>query len=249
VNRLWRRRRSPLTLEAELRANRPEPSSDFLVNLSERVREQDRRRPSSLRIAFAGALTAGMLVAVASVGGFGYAATAARQAVESVHAILVGSEPSGPVEVRGLSAGGDQYLAGFSWGDPDHNHGGPPGLARGGGELAPPLQALCRAGTARLTTRIVLDEQAVLRLSVLGPEGERLLLTQRGSRVGGEVSGPQTKTIRYRVLVPRVLRISLRIPCNLLADGETYRLRIGATDPSGNTSTLVLPFRALTGIA
>jgi hypothetical protein len=242
--RPWRRERG---LDHELRANRPEPRPDFVQSLAERVRE-DRRRSwfgARPRLAFAGALTVVMLAVVGGFGGFGYAATAAKQAAKAVTSFLTASGDSEAIEVRGLTASGDQYQAGYGWGDPAHNHEGSPGLKRKGGALAPPLVASCTGVSARVTASIVLDEQAVLRVSVLGPGGKKLLLTQNGSRVGGELSGPQTKTIRYRVLVPRTIRISLRIPCSVLEDGAAYKIVITATDPDGNVSTLKIPFRAL----
>jgi len=245
---LWNRFRRKRDLEAELRGARPAPRREFLASLAARVREAD--RPARPRLALAGALTAVMLIGLASVGGLGYAGTAVVRAVDNVRSILVSSH-EGPdtVVVRGLSAGGDQYQPGFAWGDPSHNHTGPPGLRPRGGEFAPPLRAVCTDGTARVTTRIVLDEQADLNVSVLGSDGKKLLLSQEGSRIGGPVSGKQTKTIRYRMLIPRVLRIVLRIPCSVLESGQTYRIRITATDPDGQTSSLGIPFRALVGTA
>ena len=242
----WRRKERGL--ENELRAARPEPRPEFLSALGEQVREES--RPSRVggrpRLALAGVMTAGMLAAVGAFGGFGYAATAAKEAVGAVGAVLIGSSDSEPIAVRGLTAGGDQYQAGFGWGDPSHNHDGAPGLVRKGGELAPPLVASCTGEFARIATSIVLDEQADLRISVVGPNGEKLLLTQAGSSVDGDtLTGKQTKTIRYRVLVPRTIRIVLQIPCSVLEDGARYRIVINATDPDGNTSTLRIPYRAL----
>ncbi len=68
-------------LETELRANRPEPSDEFVNRLEGRVREGRRSRAGSFRVAFAGALAAGVLAALASVGGLGYAANATGDAV------------------------------------------------------------------------------------------------------------------------------------------------------------------------
>jgi hypothetical protein len=76
--RSWRRNRST-GLEAELRANRPEPSDELVRRIESRVRADGRR--VGFRVAFAGALVAGVLAALASVGGLGYAATSASQAV------------------------------------------------------------------------------------------------------------------------------------------------------------------------
>jgi hypothetical protein len=84
--RTWRKKREGLELEAELRANRPEPSSELIHRLETRVRQDGRpSRAGSFRVAFAGALAAGLLTALASVGGLSYAATAVDKARSVVH--------------------------------------------------------------------------------------------------------------------------------------------------------------------
>jgi len=249
MRRLWEHGWKRLDLEAEFRAGRPEPRPELLQMLAERTREGVGARPRTRapRLALATGLTAAILAALASVGGFGYAASAVMEATRAVRT-LVAKQPASEERLARVSAGGDQYQPGFGWGDPNHNHTGPPGLTRPG-EFAPPLRTSCTGRVARISTRVVIDEQADLRVSVLGPNGERLLLLQKGSRIGGPVSGPPTKTIRYRLLIPRLIRITLAIPCNLLAAGETYRIRINATDPDGQTSTLVIRFRVETASA
>ena len=104
--RYWRRRQEPFDLEAELRGSRPEPSPDFVHQLEARVRSSGRTRAgSSVRVAFVGALTAVMLIALASVGGVGYASSAAEDAVVSVKRVVTPGEV-----VRVLrSAARDQY--------------------------------------------------------------------------------------------------------------------------------------------
>jgi len=245
MKRILRLRRRTPGLESELRALRPEPRPELVHSLTARVEAAMRpaRRPYR-RLALAGALTASVLVAMASVGGFGYAATAVRQAAHAVTSVLAVSSDDRAIEVS-LNAGGDQYQPGYAWGDPSRNHAGPPRLARQGGALAPPLVASCNGRTALVKTTVVLDEQAVLRVSVLSPAGKKLLLSRNGSRVGGQLSGKPAKTLSYRVLVPRALRIALRIPCSVLEGGKTYRISFVATDPDGETSTLKVPFRAL----
>jgi hypothetical protein len=105
--RYWRRRHEPFDLEAELRASRPEPSPDLVHQLEARVRDSGRTRVgSSLRVAFVGALTAVMLMALASVGGAGYAASAGRDAVASVKRIVT---PEDVVKVLKRSAAQVQY--------------------------------------------------------------------------------------------------------------------------------------------
>src|SRR2546427_9530576 len=63
-------------LERELRAQRSEPRPEFLSALESRIHGDRYRRPArSLRLGLAGALTAGMLVALAGFGGVRYAAS------------------------------------------------------------------------------------------------------------------------------------------------------------------------------
>lgn len=186
-------------------------------------------------------MTALLLVALGSVGGISYAANAAKEAAKVVQKAV---SPTGTISVTGISAGGDQYRPGFGFGDPNHNHTGPPGLQRQGGEAAPPLRARpAPGGKAKLVSfQFQIDEQAALRIHVLDADGRPMLITQKGSKVGNTVTGPQTKTIRYTVRVPRSIPITLRIPANLLKPGETYTVRIVAIDPNGERSEILVPF-------
>jgi hypothetical protein len=84
--RSWRRNRST-SLEAELRANRPEPSDELVQRIELRVRAGG-MRAGAFRVAFAGALVAGVLAALASVGGLGYAATSTGQAVATAKRVM-----------------------------------------------------------------------------------------------------------------------------------------------------------------
>src|SRR5918998_6650728 len=83
-----RTQREAFDLEAELQANRPEPSREFVHRLEARVREGHRSRAGSFRVAFAGAMTAGVLTALASVGGLGYASTAGMTAVDKAKKVV-----------------------------------------------------------------------------------------------------------------------------------------------------------------
>jgi hypothetical protein len=86
--RNWRTKREAFDLEAELRANRPEPSRELVHRLEARVREGRRSRAGSFRVAFAGAMASGVLVALASVGGLGYAASGAGSAMEKAKKVV-----------------------------------------------------------------------------------------------------------------------------------------------------------------
>lgn len=93
-------------LETELRANRPQPSNEFVNRLEGRVREGRRSRAGSFRVAFAGSLAAGVLAALASVGGLGYAANATGEAVDKAKQVVKSSH--GTLVVR-KSPSRDQY--------------------------------------------------------------------------------------------------------------------------------------------
>lgn len=102
--RSWRR--NPESgLEAELRSNRPEPRQELVNKLEGRVRSHRDARAGSFRVAFAGALAVGVLTALASVGGLGYAATGADQAVEKATRIM---QVHGVTTVH-KTAASDQY--------------------------------------------------------------------------------------------------------------------------------------------
>ena len=229
-----------------LRAERPEASSELVRSIRGRVGVRPTNVP---RFALAGAMTAVLMVALGSVGGLSYAATAANSALKVVKKAVAPKDAQQAIVLQGISAGGDQYRPGYGWGDPNHTHTGPPGLQRTGGEAAPPLRSRPVGSLARrVTTSIALDEQAVLYISVLDRTGNRLLITQKsrrgGSVVGQGLSGMQAKTIRYMVLVPRAIPVALRVPSSLLRVGQTYRIRIIAIDPDGSRRTLFIPFTA-----
>jgi hypothetical protein len=228
-------------LERRLRAHRPRPREEFVDALSVHVREsRAARRTTSVRVAVAAALTLGMLAALGAVGGLGYAAGAAKSAASAVFSPKKPDSGSGWAKV---TAGGDQYRPGYGWGDKNHTHTGPPGLKRKG-SLTPVLQARRGPAGSTVRTSVNVDEQADLFFSVLTPSGKAVFLSQRRSRIGRGVSGPNTRAIRYRVLVPRTIPVVLNIPRGQLIPGVVYRIRVIARDPNGNKSTMYIRFRA-----
>ena len=233
-------------LEARLRAERATPGDELVRAISRRVGP----RPTGVpRLALAGGLSAVMLLALGSVGGISYAANAAKEAAHVVRKAVAPKAGQKAIVVKGISAGGDQYQPGYGFGDPNHNHAGPPGQERAGGEAAPPLRARAAGPLAKtVNTTVSIDEQAALFISVVDSAGTPLLLTQEskrgGSKVGAGIAGPQTKFIRYTLLVPRAFPLALRIPANLLEAGKTYSIRIVAIDADGNRSELRIPFVA-----
>jgi hypothetical protein len=228
-------------LERRLQAQRPRPREAFVDALSIRVRESRGARPAGpARVAVAAALTLGMLAALGAVGGLGYAASAAKEAAS---AVFTPNEPDSATGGARISAGGDEYVPGYGFGDENHNHTGPPGLTVPAA-FRPIPRAACRTRTGSVVrTRINVDEQADLFFSVIGPNGRPVVLSQRRSSIGQGVSGPPTRTIRYRVLVPRTIPVQLNIPRRQLVCGRVYRIRIVARDPDGNRSTRFIRFR------
>jgi hypothetical protein len=102
--RSWRRNRET-GLEAELRANRPEPSRELVHQLEARVRQDGRQARGGFRIAVVAAIVVGLLASLGSVGGLGYAATGAGQAVAKARRIV---HVHGVTQVH-KSAARDQY--------------------------------------------------------------------------------------------------------------------------------------------
>ena len=86
VDRL--RRRREIDLEAELRAGRPVPSAELVRSIVGRAENATRTVGGGFRVAFAGALTAAMLAALAGFGGVGYAAVAVDGAAKAVKKTL-----------------------------------------------------------------------------------------------------------------------------------------------------------------
>jgi hypothetical protein len=231
-------------LEDELRTGRPVASARLVASIADGL---DPRRPpktSRRQLAFAAALTATLASALASVGGVSYAANAVTHAAAAAKSIVVTHVH---VVAESGTAGGDQYRPGFGFGDPNHNHTGPPGVTNGKkGEKAPPTQVAPTSDHKAILAagQISVDEQAALYFSVLDSAGNQLLLTQKGTKIGGNVEGPQVKTIHYVMLVPRTIPVQIRVPANLLTKGETYRIRIIAVDAQGNKTTSFISFTA-----
>jgi hypothetical protein len=229
------------SLERDLRGNRPAPSDELVSRIEGRLREtQPRRR--AFRYAIPAALTASLVGALAAVGGVGYAAGSVAHAAQAVAHAFSPAKLHGTLTVAGATSGGDQYTPGYGFGDPNHNHDGPPGVKRQGGEFAPPLTPKIAGTLAVVSTKFTIDEQAHLFISVLDRKGKELVIDQKKSTVGRGVDGKPAKTINYLVLVPRTIPLKLAVPARLLVPGAKYTIRVIARDPQGNKSTLKIPF-------
>jgi hypothetical protein len=77
-------------LERKLRAERPEPRSEFVHALADHVLSRRYRASSRLRVVFAGAITTAVVVSLSAFGGLGYAASAAKHAADQAQAVVNG---------------------------------------------------------------------------------------------------------------------------------------------------------------
>jgi hypothetical protein len=93
-------------LERELSRNRPEPRTEFLASMVERVGRERRSTNQRMRLGFAGALTAMIVISLGAFGGLGYAASAVHSVAHVATKIV---KPSKPQPVKKLSSAGAQY--------------------------------------------------------------------------------------------------------------------------------------------
>lgn len=75
-------------IERRLRKERPQPRDEFVTMLAERVEGHTRRRTGRARLALVAAVTAAFAVAVATTGGFAYAASAAKTVVVAAKVVV-----------------------------------------------------------------------------------------------------------------------------------------------------------------
>jgi hypothetical protein len=234
-------------LEQVLRARRPDADLSLLRAIGSSLRKPSCRRGALRRAVAAGAMTAMLFAALGATDSLSYAADSAVRLGMTAETAATAHRSTA---ARKVTAGSDQYQPGFGFGDPEHNHDGPPGLdiaKHEAAETPAPAVGVDAQALAKLVgASISFDEQVHLYISVVDSTNRRLLLTQSskrgGSKVGSALAGPQTKVIQYAVLVPRTIPIQLRVPANLLDRKLTYRIRVVAVDPQGNRSTVLIPF-------
>jgi GH25 family lysozyme M1 (1,4-beta-N-acetylmuramidase) len=128
-------------------------------------------------------------------------------------------------------------FAAGKWGDPRYTTITRPRLS----EATTFSVSVARDGSRTVIGRITLDAQAHLYASVARPDGAKLVVTQRGSRIGMWLTGPPTKTVQTLQLTPGTLPIRLRLPPRKpgAAPGPET-LRIVAVDPYGRRAALAV---------
>jgi hypothetical protein len=99
-------KRETAWLEHELRRDRPEPDKDFVRQLTARIAADAPQRPARRTgLAFAGALTSLLVVALAAFGGIGYASSAARGVARTAEKVVAPKAKD-----AGQSAAAAQYV-------------------------------------------------------------------------------------------------------------------------------------------
>jgi hypothetical protein len=140
-------------LEHELRALRREPRPEFLQAVVNKIEGDRHRHPRrSLRLGLVGALTAGMLAALAAFGGLSYAASGVSHAVES--AVHVVSPTKNATPNSALSSASAQYIVAMCIRGHTifvDNHA-IKGILRAGGSLGACGGAAAPAGSTKLVT-------------------------------------------------------------------------------------------------
>jgi GH25 family lysozyme M1 (1,4-beta-N-acetylmuramidase) len=122
------------------------------------------------------------------------------------------------------------------WADPRYTTIPRPQLSEG---TAFTVQAAAD-GSRTVIGRITLDAQAHLYASVVDAAGAKIVVTQRGSRIGMWLTGAPTKTVQTLQLVPGTLPVRLRLPARKHAVAAPATLRIVAIDPYGRRAALAV---------
>jgi hypothetical protein len=123
MSRFWQGEQHDI--EAELRTCRPEPRPAFIAALGEDLRKRMRRPRVVRRTAFATAVTVAMLSLFATLGGIGYASSAANSAfhVSKIERLVgISHHHSSRALQDHNPVFGDQYRPGKGCGDKNHVH-------------------------------------------------------------------------------------------------------------------------------
>jgi hypothetical protein len=145
-------------------------------------------------------------------------------------------DPAGTLHLLTRTAGRIALFAAGKWGDP-----------RYATALKPRIALVSHVGVEKAVGggivvygRITLDTQAHLYVTLLSANGTKLLLPQKGARIGWWLQGKPAKTLQALQLRPGALPFRLRVPAAQLHGRGGHTLRIVALDPYGRKSALVV---------
>ena len=145
-------------------------------------------------------------------------------------------DAAGALHVLTRTAGRIALFAPGKWGDPRYATALKPRIAL---VTSPTVKTAADRG-AIVFGRITLDTQAHLYVSLIAASGTKLVLPQKGARIGWWLQGKPAKTLQALQLRPGALPIRLRVPAAQLRAKGPYTLRIVAVDPYGRKSTLTV---------
>ena len=145
-------------------------------------------------------------------------------------------DTAGALHVLTRTAGRIALFAPGKWGDPRYATALKPRVAL----VTSPTVKTVADRSAIVYGRITLDTQAHLYVSLIAASGAKLVLPQKGARIGWWLQGKPAKTLQALQLRPGALPIRLRVPAAQLRAKGPYTLRIVAVDPYGRKSTLTV---------
>ena len=149
-------------------------------------------------------------------------------------------DDTGAVHVLTRTAGRIALFAAGKWGDPRYATALRPRVTL----ITSVTAHTAPDRSATVLTRITLDTQAHLYVSLVAANGTRLKLPQKTARIGWWLQGTKpAKTLQALQLVPGSLPIRLRVPAAQLRARGPYTLRITAVDPYGRRSTVAVKVR------
>ena len=142
---------------------------------------------------------------------------------------------TGALHVLTRTAGRIALFAPGKWGDPRYSTALRPRVTL----ITSATASTGADGSATVLTRITLDTQAHLYVSLVAANGTKLTLPQKTARIGWWLQGTKpVKTLQALQLVPGSLPIRLRVPARQLRAKGPYTLRITAVDPYGRRATV-----------
>ncbi len=137
-----------------------------------------------------------------------------------------------PLRLALFNAGG--------WGDPTYTSPTGPALTE-----TTPLKIVRHRSdrTLLVLTQLSTQSQAKLTAMVLAPDGRKIGILLKGSRLGAKLTpGRAPHSVKNQRDRPGPFAVRLRLNARHLTSGK-YSLRVFAVDPWGRTSLLALPFR------
>ena len=144
-------------------------------------------------------------------------------------------DEAGALHVLTRTAGRVALFAAGKWGDPRYSTALRPRVTL----LTSVTMTTAADRSATVLTRITLDTQAHLYVSLVAASGAKLTLPQKTARIGWWLQGSKpAKTLQALQLAPGSLPIRLRVPAAQLRVKGPYTLRITAVDPYGRRSTV-----------